>query len=447
MKFMSWIIATLRKLQVLIQTRFGKNVLANYLGSFAVVIVPMLVLPFLLRALGPAMWGLVIFCTFLLAALTAFNSGISQALQKEFGARWADSLVGQHDAKAMLANYELVYWLASILGGICLFLFSRTVATNWLNLGEVDIETATSAIECASVLLIFQLPLALYKTVLFSAQQQVKLNVVQTAFAITRSICGLLAAQFTGSILVYLLVTTFTVALEVVIFAYIAWSLMPDKRRRVVLEFSEFRKTAKFSGAMSIIVLAGVITTFVDRFYVSALLEIHQLGIYGIAVSLSLGALHLIYPLLHAAMPQLAAQGANDKKRNDINYSLFKTVTVLVGLVAVVYLVAGKYILSVWLGDQQLSLEVYPVLNLLLISSALNCFYNIIYINWVSLAQVKWIAAVNSISLLLAVVITPITISQFGLLGAAIAFNIVNMAGVIFGGIWLYKRKITMASI
>ena len=94
-------------------TRLGRNVLANYAGTAVSAAAPLLALPFLLRALGPALWGLVAFSTLLVSTLAVLNSGLAQSMIREFGTRWAAGAEGREASARLLFSYERIYWVAA----------------------------------------------------------------------------------------------------------------------------------------------------------------------------------------------------------------------------------------------------------------------------------------------------------------------------------------------
>ena len=420
-------------------SRLGKNVFANYLGSFVNAAVPLLALPFILHALGRTMWGLVAFSTLIVTVMSLFNAGMAQSMVREFGSRWSAGHSGRLAAARLLYSYERIYWCAALAIALCVFPFSNAIVSHWLHIGGIPHQVAVEAIYCAIALFLVQLPAAIYKTVLSSLQEQVWLNSVQASFALVKGLGGVVVATVSGSVLAYLVFIVLAVLCETLTVASGAWRRMPVSRSTLRWDAREVRNTVRYSVTMSALVMLGVLTTQVDKLFVSSKLPIDELGIYSIAYSLAMGVLQIGYPIFTAVLPRFVQIGGDQAMRRRINSKLFKLVTLIILSVGIVYAIAGRTLLGLWLGDAALAGQVSKVLDWLMVSSALNTIYNIAYINWVSQAEMRWLSAVNVVAFVLAVSITPLAIDKFGLRGAAFALVAMNLVGSVSAIIWLVR--------
>ncbi|MER8603910.1 oligosaccharide flippase family protein [Mesorhizobium sp. M1156] len=421
-------------------SRLGRNVFANYFGSMVNAAVPLLVLPFILHALGRTMWGLVAFSTLIVTVMSLFNAGMAQSMVREFGSRWAAGDSGRLSTARLLYSYERIYWCAALGIALGVLPCSDVIVTHWLNIGEIPHKIAVGAIYCAIALFFVQLPAAIYKTVLTSLQEQVWLNGVQASFTLLKGLGGMLVATISGSVLAYLAFIVLAVLCETLTVASGAWRRMPVSRSTLGWDTREVRNTMRYSVTMSVLVILGVLTTQVDKLYVSSKLPIDQLGIYSIAYSLAMGVLQIGYPIFTAVLPRLVQIGGDQAMRRRLNGKLFKLVALIILTVGIIYAVAGRTLLALWLRDEVLANQVAKVLDWLMVSSALNTIYNVAYINWVSQAETRWLSVVNIVSFILAVSITPLSIDAFGLRGAAFALVSINLVGSLGAVLWLVQN-------
>ncbi len=414
------------------------NIFANYIGSAVSLAAPMIALPFLLDALGVSNWGLVSFSIFLVALISTFNSGISQAMINTFGSLLRDKENGLMSCANLLFGYERIYWVGSFIIGILIFAFSPMIAMKWLNIGVLGIYTATSAVKCAGIIFFVQLPAAIYRTIL-SARQNLKIvNIIQAIFAVIKSFGGVVVTVIDHSVILYLLFIILATFFETLSYATLTWRNLGVSRKKLKWNWLSILGTLKFSSLMSATVILGAMSTNIDRFYVSLKLSVDDVAIYTIALTLSLGVLGAAYPIYSAVLNKLVEVDDDIILRKKINNNLMVVTIIIISIFAIIYLALGNFLIQTWLGDAIIAQKVKNILNFLLVSSALNCIYNIAYINWVSLAKVRWIATINIICFFVALLIVPVAINAYGLSGAAAGIILMNSVGALCSIYWLW---------
>jgi O-antigen/teichoic acid export membrane protein len=402
--------------------KFLNNVAANYAGTLLSVALPLLTLPLYLNHLGSASWGLVSFVTFFVSTLSILDSGCSQALMREFASRVGVKPEEIRRSADLLFGYERVYvGFASVVVLLALPM-AGTIGTRWLNLGDLPEKLGCMTVYCALGLFFVQFPGSIYRTVLSARQQQVRLNKIQMCFVLLRHFIGVTLVMVQPAITVYLIWQVLCTGSE--------WD-------RVAM-----KTTIRFAAVMAVSVLLGAATNMMDKFYITARLPIAELGYYGIASSVSFGLLRLSYPIFTAVLPRLTQLSGDKKSTSDINVRLLVASTAGLGLFFVLYLGVGKAVLGLWLRNDAVAANVVEVLNLLLIGSALNIYYNIGYTNWVATGKSRVIFRVNLASFLVALIVTPLAIDRFGLVGAGAALVLMNAIGACVSLYWLAKSRV-----
>ena len=417
--------------------RVLKNVVANYAGAFVNGAMPILAIPFLIQSLGAEVWGLVAFVNLMVILMTMLNTGVAQAMVREFGKRWAEPGDGPLRTALLLRGYERIYWIVALVIGGVLLPFSGTIAEAWLNTSAEIKHLAVLAPAAAIGVFASVLPSSVYRGTLQALQEHVILNVIRSAATVLKFGVGVVIVVNTGSVLAYMIVLVSVSFLECLTLAFAAWRLMPKPRSEVPCDFHEAMISARYSIAMSLIVVIGVAGTQLDRFLVSVILPVEQLGIYSLAVSLALGILQFSYPVFTAVLPRLVELEKDKAQRRSANLTFLALTCTTVGVAALIYLLAGDFLLELWLSDTALAQQVKSPLNWLMVGVALNTLYNIGYTNWVSLGQVRAAAIINVTSLIVAAILTPIAINIWGITGAASSFVIINAIGATYAVAWL----------
>jgi O-antigen/teichoic acid export membrane protein len=424
---------------------FARNLAANYLSATVVSLSTFIGIPVLVGALGVEHWGLVAFSNLLIAMMTMLNAGVSQALVREFAHRWSQPVGGGLAAGKLLRGYEVIYWFVAVAVAVCALPFSTVIADRWLNVNESIRDTALACVMLSFSMFIFILPMAVYRTVLVALNEHSKLATISIIANLTRLIGGIFVVILSKNVLYYLIFLILIAFLENMIMNVVAWRLMPMRRSALPFDLSEVRATLRFSASMSLLVVLGVATTQLDRVFVSGMLSVADLGTYSIAVSIAFGMLQLSYPLFTTVLPTLVVIGDDYQRRKSAIRRLLVTVITAATIIGTIYWAVGEEVLGLWLGNSDLASKVADPLTGLLVGVALNMVYNIGYTNWVSKGEVRWIALVNGLSFVLTLIVLPLAIPAYGLVGATSAYILINVIGAFTAMLWISGRDVAAA--
>ena len=313
------------------------------------------------------------------------------------------------------------------------------IAKNWLNLGDLPIALGQQAVYGAAALFAVQFPGSVYRSLLVGAQAHVKLNGVLLSGAFLRHIGAIAVVTIWPTLMAYLIWHIAIAFLETLVRAKLAWGILSTKRSSIGWQIDELRPTWTIIASMSGAAFFGVLTVQMDKIILSRMVSIEQFGYYVIASTVATGLLQLIYPLLQASLPRaihLRNQPANLYK---LNIKLFKAIVFIAGLVIIGYVFIGKFVLITWLKNAQVAEVVYHLLAALLIGTLLNAFYNIGYINWIAHEKVRIIFQVYVLSFVMTAILVPIFVVQFGTIGAAFGWIIINLIGFICSLGWIKR--------
>jgi O-antigen/teichoic acid export membrane protein len=269
-----------------------------------------------------------------------------------------------------------------------------------------------------------------YRSALLASDGHVELNVIAAVVAAAKHLGGIVVVLVHPSIEALFLWLFAWSALETVARRECAWSRMQDRAAKidwpVVREV--FRKGLRLSGAA----LLAVFALQLDRLLLSALVTIDRFGHYTIAYSVASSVLQVMAPLLVALAPTFALQSRHPEQLNRLTVTLAKRTLVLVALGSCLYLWLANPLLDYWLGSRALTSEIKPILDILMLGSALNLFYQIGYQRWVARGHSKPIAFINLAGLLCSVTLTPLLVPVYGPVGAASGWIAINLLGAVF---------------
>lgn len=417
------------------------NILANYLGTGAVALAPILALPWYLAALGPKQFGLIGFIVMLQAVLGLLDAGMSQALVREVAVR-RDSTDGkQRSIAALLFGFERLYWIFALCAGCVTLLLAGTIATRWLNLEGLPVATGKEAIYGAAAIFAAQFPGSIYRSVLVGAQAQVTLNVIMLAGALLRHVGGVIVILVWPTLPAYLIWHASIALLETLVRGRSAWSVLNIKRNQAKWEINELRPVWGLVAGMSGAAWLGALTVQMDKIVLSRMVTIEQFGYYTIAATVAAGMLQLVYPLVQAVLPRAIQLRAEPAALRKLNIELFWLITLLAGSVSLAFMATGEWLLEVWLRNPEAAATVYPLLVVLLVGTGLNAFYNVGYINWIVHQKIYRMFQVNALALGLSVALLPPLVTWKGAVGAAFGWLAINLIGLVFSLEWLKKKQ------
>lgn len=414
-----------------------KNVLSNYLGTFTLIVCPIISLPFYLSALGANVWGLVAFMATLQTFLSLVDSGVSQALLREFSALNGETANKKTELGNAFLGFERIYWTFGLIAGISIIFLSGKISGHWLNLDGVLEQQADQAVVGAGLIFLFQFPSSVYRSLLLGTQNQVLLNTVITISTILRQLGGVIAVIIWPTLLTYITWHLCCIILDTIIKRTYAWQKI--KLSKPNLQWDSQLMKSLFIPVlhMSIATIVGALTVQIDKLFLSGMVSVEKFGYYVIASSIATGILQLIYPVVNATIPYAISFKNDPVKLHAFNFRYAKFIIFASIAIAVSYTLFGKHFLLFWLGNAKIAGEVYYILNFLLIGTLLNSLYTIGYINWLIHGLTLKIFKVNLIALITSIICVPLLISKFGLVGASFGWIMINCTGLLLSLHWL----------
>lgn len=407
-----------------------KNAIANYMGTGATALAPILALPWYLMALGPHQFGLLGFVATLQMVLNIVDAGMGQALVRELSMSTASTGPAQARTAALVYGFERIYWLIGLVVGGAVLLLQGVITTHWLHLDLEAIQMGQIAVGGAALLFMVQFPGSLYRSVLIGSERQIVLNKIMLLSTLARHGGGVLAVMQWPTLQCYLIWHIGIGLLETIARARCAWTTIGYRRsdtfwQPVVIKdcWPAIANLAAASGL-------GALTTQLDKVLLSRAIAITDFGYYVIAASLAGGVLQLVYPFMQAALPQAIRLRDDPNALKKLYVKMFYIVFLAATLGLSVYGLCGHLLLNIWLKDSNIATHIYPLLGMLLLGVVLNAVYNIGYTHWIAKGHSARILQVNCIAFVLCLLIIPPSVERFGTIGATTGWLIINLLGL-----------------
>lgn len=375
--------------------------------------------------------------TTLQAFLSLVDSGVSQALLREFASlnRVIDSNKTQL-GKAFL-GFERIYWSFGLIASLSIIFLSEKISVQWLNLDSALAQQARQAIIGAGLIFLFQFPSSVYRSLLLGTQNQVLLNTIITTSTVFRQLGGIVVVFIWPSLVAYITWHLCCTILDTIIKRTYAWQKIKLNNPHLYWDSQLMKSLFSPVLNMSIATIIGALTIQIDKLFLSGMVSVEKFGYYMIASSIATGILQLIYPVVNAVIPYAVSFKHDPVKLRAFNFRYAKFVIFALIALTISYTLIGKYFLLFWLLDAKIAGEVYYILNFLLIGTVLNSLYTIGYINWLIQGLTLKIFKVNLIALITSAICVPLLISKFGLVGASFGWIMINCTGLLLSLQWL----------
>lgn len=423
------------------------NVLANYGGQVVAAVVGYATVPFYLRYLGHEGYGVAGLLLVLQSSLAVLDLGLGLAATREIG-RLSSRASGHREMGHLLRTLEVVYFATAFVIVIGLAVGGGSISSHWIKAKSLGPETLQTCLLAAAVTIGLRWPIALYSGFLRGRERQVQLNVIGSAIALGRAVVavGVLAFVSRGVVAFYV-VQVGAAALELGLMATAAWASI----RGVALGRPQFQKALLarvwgFSIRLALISGCAMLLKQVDRWAVSVLLPIDQLGYYTNALLLGMGIARIFAPVQGAVFPRLAREWASGQvvRLSETFHSACQCVMALAAPVAASLAALSGDALRLWLrtGDPDgiaaaAGAEPLTITALAMLFNSAMSIPNSLQIAAGQTALPTW---TNSVGAIVLVPMSFLAVRHWGLAGAAYAWLVFNVLYYAIVPHLLFKR-------
>jgi O-antigen/teichoic acid export membrane protein len=416
----------------------GRQIVANYVGSAVSILAPVVTSPIYLHALGPEQWGLLGVVLTLVALLALLDHGIHQTLLREFAIRSHPESPENAELPWLLHRFARLYWTFALIVGVLVVLLSKIIATRWLHADGLDPALCWKAIALAGIFVTVQIPGLLYGSALIGTGNQVAYNAVFATAMFARHAVGIGIMLFRPNVLWLIGWYVAVGAAETAVRRHLALRIAGP--RGAQYSHSDSTRLVFTSAAgMSAAVLLGALSAQIDKVLLSGLVSVEVFGYYAVAANVSLALLNLVYPIVTAALPRLAATGERSGDYHRVLVRMFAGILCITVIVGSIFWLGGRRLLLLWLRDAAYAANVWNPLSLLLIGTGLNALYNVGYAVWVARGAVRPILFVNVVAVVLSAAGIPWLVGRYGIRGAAMVWIITNAIRLACSCGWMFR--------
>lgn len=353
-----------------------RNLIAAYSGMLLNMLVPLIVTPFVLRALGTEAYGLIGIGLMLQSMLTFLEAGLSASLSRAFAERTA----GQGEAGASSGMHDLLrtleYFYAALVGMVCLLalLVAPLLSRHWITGHALPHAVVWQSITLIGLMVATRFFVSLYGGGLAGLQRQVALNVTAMTMNVFAN-AGAVAVLFwvSSDPRAYFAWLALTGALTALALRVVLTASLPVPEASARFDWAQWRGIRRFSVGISSLTITSLAVTQADKLLLSRLLPLRDFGFYSIASSVSNFVQLMTIPVQTVYYPRMTqCQAKGDAAELKATYHFAsRLVALLVFPVGFTLALFSHDVLLLWLRDEQVAEAVYPILSLLVLGTTL----------------------------------------------------------------------------
>lgn len=403
------------------------NTCANLLSRAWTMVANFVFVPLYIGLLGEEAYGLVTFFATMQTVLNLLGMGLSKTLRREFATDETSGKTPLYKYK-MLRSVESVYLLIAVLIIVLCFAGANAVTENWLNIENLSSSVVSFTICLMGISIAAQMIANLYLGCLFGMELQVTANLYQIVWSMAKNVGVILVVS-----LIYADIRMFYawhIITDIIYLLVVRMKVVRQLKKQEcslkwsIKDFSNLKSIYRFAFGVMIISLGYAINSQIDKLIISNEFTLTVVGAYNSAYNLSYVSVILTSALGIAVFPKLTklfSMGNYDRQNQlytDVNRVANRFTCALGAFIAVF----AYEIISVWTGSTEIAAIVENVAGIVIIGTTLSALQEIPYNYFLACGVTK----VNNIQTILCIiyvlVITPMCIHKWGLLGAGIAW-------------------------
>lgn len=421
--------------------RLWRNIAVGIGSSAWAAIIGLAMVPFYLRYLGVEAYGLVGFFIALQAVFQLFDMGLAPTISREVARAYATNELPQ--ARNLLATLAVFYWACAVLIGLGMMAAAPAIGTYWLKPSAAFGDATVHAVALIGVVIAIRFPIGLYVGAIQGAHRVAEVSALGAAVStVGAGGAAIVVAFISPTIEAFFIWQVGVAILHVILVRWGAWRIIGG-HKFAKFELDWLRRIAGFTAAMSVVMILGVVFAQLDKVILSRTVGLGELGRYTIAgiPARSLSLLTApVFTVIYARLSSLAATNDHAAMENLYRNGTRLFLAIVMPLSAFVGLFSYE-ILTIWTGDAALAKVIAPVAAFLIYGSALNTIMVFPFALQLAFGNPRLAALISAVLIVGFLPLLFWMIADFGIVGAAGAWLILNAAYVPFGT-WLTHRSL-----
>lgn len=397
-----------------------KNTIANYIGSFYLTIVGILVVPYYIKYLGAEAYGLVGFFAMLQIWLQMLDLGLSPTLSREV-ARQRAGAISADSLRTLVRSLEYFFLITALFVAALLFFSSDWLTTSWLKN-----EFLPDRVLCQCILLMsFTIPVrwisSLYRSGLTGMEKHIWLNSLNVVSATLRAVGAVLVLEFISNTpFAFFSYQAILVVLEASILIHYFYENLPRTIIKPEFSFMALKKVFPFAGSVAFTSTVWLLVSQADKLILSNKLSLTEYGYFSLAITVASAIGIFSGPISKVLLPRMTYLISEKKEAAMLHLYRNATQFVVIFTTAVTGIVAiyAEPLVYAWVGKIDAAKSAGPILFWYVLGNGILSILAFQYYLQFAYGKLKYHLIFNVVFALIWVPLVFIMVSKYGALGA-----------------------------
>ena len=424
--------------------RIRRNLIANFGGQGSRALMALVFVPFYVRILGVEAYGLIGLYASLLIALGLFDAGMRPTLAREM-ARFTGGAMNAGEIRTLLRSVELPVFAVALAIALLVAAAAPWLAQHWVHPEHLPRGAIAHAFAVMGFVAALQIVESAYDSCLAGLQRQVLQNAIITAMAALRGFGALAVLWVWPTVQAFFLWQAAVALLSLTLLGLAVYRSLPSAAAPVRFSLQALKSVRRYALGMFAIALVSVLLTQTDKFLLSRLVPLAELGRYTIAAAVA-GAIGFVAgPVGNAYYPRMTELVARSETADlaAIFHQAAKLTALLTGTAAAMCLLFGERLLSLWLHDPALGASAAPLLALLALGGMFNSLSAVPYLLQLAHGNTATTLRLNLVVLALFLPLLVIMVHASGALGAAQSWAAMTLCTMVAIATLTFRRYLT----
>src|SRR6266403_3044577 len=417
----------------------AKNTIFNLVGQVLPMAIGVLTIPYIVRGLGAAQYGILSIAMMLLGYFNIFDLGLGRATVK-FVAENLDPENAHKVPELIWTSLSLLVGLG-IIGGTLSALFVPVSVTHFF---KMPYELAGQA-RIALFVLCASMPIVLgnnaLRGVLEATQRFDLVNYVKVPSSVLFYLAAALAIPFGAHVAAIVCLLVAVRLVSTFAYLFLCFRTIPGLRSSFRVSRASLGPLATFGGWIMITNVTGPVFGYIERFMIASLLSVSLLTFYSAPYELVSKLLIFPMSIVPSLFPYFSYHGSKKSAEvSDVTSRTMKYLFLVLAPPAAVFIFFARDIMNLWLGPQ-FAAQSTLVLQLTTMMFFLNAFAIIPFTSVQALGRPELNAILDLLTIPVYVALAWLLMRRAGIDGAALAKLLVTISDGFFLYIFAFKLK------
>ncbi len=410
------------------------NFISNLIGSVWTAIFSLMFVPLYLPYIGIEGYGLIGIFSVVQAFIILLDFGLSPTINREFAMLATDPAKSQemHDMKRTL---EIPNWISAVFIVVFCSILAPFIATYWVQPKELSRATVTEALIIMGINIAIQFTSSFYVGGLIGLQKLLPLNIINMTCSTLRSAGGFfVVAVISPTIQAFLIWQGVVAIIQLVLVVLLLRGSLPETGRKGTFKKDLLKKVFRFATGMTGITIVSLILTQTDKVVLSRLISLEDFGYYTLAVTISgMAVATIVSAITNSVYPRFSGYVALNDESNlrEFYHRSSQILSAFLMPIVTVIAVFSYEILLIWTHNRLIANNTALLLTIVVIGTGLNGLMWLPYHLQLSYGWTKLGFYMNLISIFVLVPVAIILGKQYGALGGAGAFALLNVCYIL----------------